>query len=506
MPASTFNPVRPAATLLLLGLVLALPAAAGAATPIPPGPPTTLPAFTGKAAKAKPVKGVPRTFQNRFMAHNPFSELHNDAWQTDTYRYAGPLGRSPEVFSTYIRRLCGSITFDGRGRLVATCIGADGPRLFMFDPDTLNVLAEFGLPPRQPVTPGTSLFQDFSGGAYFFLDEKDRVWSSTTTRHLLVIAETGATPGFALQHDYDLSKALRSDERITSTLPDSGGRIWFVSKRNGVVGTLSPKSGRIRLRRMGKGSEGQIENSFATGANGAVFVATNRRMYRFRAGKDGRPKVVWSVRYRNSGIKKPGQVDDGTGTTPTVLPGGYVAITDNADPMNVVVYRTGARLHGKRRTVCQIPVFRKGASATENSLIGAGRSLVVENNYGYQDPLGPNTGQPTEPGFARVDIRRNGRGCVLRWTNRTARAPTVVPKLSLKTGLIYAYTRPVDPAGSQPYYWTAIDFRTGRTVWTQLSGTGLTFNNNYAGVALGRDGTAYLGALLGGIVAIRDRP
>ena len=210
------------------------------------------------------------------------------------------------------------------------------------------------------------------------------------------------------------------------------------------------------------------------------------------------------MKYRNSGVVKPGQVDDGTGTTPTVMPGGYVAITDNAETMNVVVYRTGARLHGKRRTVCQVPVFKKGAGATENSLIGAGRSLVVENNYGYQDPLGPNTGQVTEPGFARVDIRRNGRGCVLRWTNRTVRAPTVVPKLSLKTGLIYTYTRPPDPAGSEPYYWTAIDFRTGRTVWNRLSGTGLTFNNNYAGIALGRDGTAYLGTLLGGIVALRD--
>ena len=449
---------------------------------------------------------MPRTFQNRFMARNPFSELHNDAWQTDTYRHAGPLGRSPEVFSTYIERLCGSITFDSHGRLVATCIAADGPRLYMFSPKTLNVLAEFALPPRQPLTPGTSLFQDFSGGAYFFMDERDRVWSATTTRHILLIAERGARPGFALKRDYDLSGVLHPDERITSALPDSSGRIWFVSKRDGVVGTLSPKSGRIRVRRMGQGAEGQIENSFATGARGAVFIATNRRMYRFRAGSDGRPRVVWSVRYRNSGITKPGQVDDGTGTTPTVLPGGYVAITDNADPMNVVVYRTAARLHGRRRTVCQVPVFRKGASATENSLIGAGRSLVVENNYGYQDPLGANSGQVTEPGFARVDIRRDGRGCVLRWTNRTLRAPTVVPKLSLKTGLIYAYTRPADPAGSEPYYWTAIDFRTGRAVWSRLAGTGLLFNNNYAGIALGRDGTAYLGTLLGGIVALRDRP
>ena len=42
----------------------------------------------------------------------------------------------------------------------------------------------------------------------------------------------------------------------------------------------------------------------------------------------------------NSGIVKPSQVDAGSGTTPTIMDNGYVAITDNADPMNVVVYRT----------------------------------------------------------------------------------------------------------------------------------------------------------------------
>ena len=52
---------------------------------------------------------------------------------------------------------------------------------------------------------------------------------------------------------------------------------------------------------------------------------------------------------------------------------GYVAITDNADPMNIVVYRTAKKLKGEKRTVCEVPVFKKGASATENSLITAGQ-------------------------------------------------------------------------------------------------------------------------------------
>ncbi len=74
------------------------------------------------------------------------------------------------------------------------------------------------------------------------------------------------------------------------------------------------------------------------------------------------------------------------------MEGGYVAITDNADPMNVVVYRNARKLRGEKRTVCKQPVFGVGGSATENSLITAGRSLVVENNYGYQDPFGPMSG------------------------------------------------------------------------------------------------------------------
>ena len=41
---------------------------------------------------------------------------------------------------------------------------------------------------------------------------------------------------------------------------------------------------------------------------------------------------------------------------------GYVAITDNADPMNVVVYRTERKLDsGEKRTVCKQPVFGVGA-------------------------------------------------------------------------------------------------------------------------------------------------
>jgi hypothetical protein len=330
-----------------------------------------------------------------------------------------------------------------------------------------------------------------------------------------VIGEHGS--GFALVRDYDLSGVLHSDEQITSALPDSNGLLWVVTKTDGVVATLNLQTGLVHSVRLGSGAVGEIENSIAVGTHGDVYIATNRKLYRFGAGSDGAPLVRWSVAYPSGGAVKPGQVDDGTGTTPTVMPGGYVNITDNADPMDVVVYRTAVRptrvvrvrIHGhvrKRRRsaprrVCSVAVFARGASDTENSLISAGRSMIVENNYGYTGPQSLTGGGVTAPGIARVDLNKRGTGCRLVWTNTSVSAPTVVPKLSLANGLIYAYTK---PAGAvDPWYWSALDFRTGKLVWSRLAGTGAFYNNNYAGIALAPNGWEYLG-VLGGIISIHD--
>jgi hypothetical protein len=472
-----------------------------AAVPIPSTPPPPAPpAYIGAPASAHPVRGIAPAPRNPFMAPNGRSEIHDDAWQTDAYKWSGPLGRSPQTLSSLLIRDCGSIAFDRRGHVVSVCVGLSGPRLYMFDPNTLATLATFPLPPRQSTT--GNIFQDYTGGGYFYLDNRDRVVTATTTRHIYVIAErSGATPGFRLVRDYDLRRVLRSSEKITSALPDQRGLLWFVAKTDGVVGTLDLVTGRIRVIRLGRGVHGEIENSFAADAQGGVYIATNRRLYRFAAGQRNQPRITWQVAYPNSHRHKPGQVDDGTGTTPTVMPGGYVAITDNADPMDVVVYRTGVKLRGSR-LACRVPVFRRGASATENSLIGAGRAMIVENNYGYQDPASVTGGKLTAPGFERVDLDRDGKGCHVVWRNRRQRAPTAVSKLSLGNGLIYTYTKESGPA--DPWYWTAIDFRTGRVVFKRLAGSGTLLNNNYAGIAISPRGSAYLG-VLGGIIAMRDR-
>jgi hypothetical protein len=373
------------------------------------------------------------------------------------------------------------------------------PQARIIDPRTLATIATYTLP-NAADPPGTKAYQNFTGGGYFFLDGQDRLWVPTKTDHIFVIAESPDGQSLVKTRDFDLTGVLdESTERITSALPDFSGRIWFVSKKNGKVGTIDRRTGKVHVLRLGE----EVENSFAVSRYG-VFIVSDKRMYRFEASSNGTPRIAWQAGYPNSGIVKPSQVDAGSGTTPTVMSHGYVAITDNADPMDVVVYRTADHLlAGQKRMVCKVPVFRKGASATENSLLTAGRALIVENNYGYQDPFGPSAGAVTEPGFARVDVRRDGTGCRKVWTNHDARAPTVVPKLSTKTGLIYTYTRPPDPSGSEGYYWTAVSFHTGRTVWWRYAGSGLPYNNNYAGLAIGPNRTAYLGTT-GGMIALRD--
>jgi hypothetical protein len=476
----------------------ALPAVASA-DPIAPGPATTAPAFTGAPATAKAFTPVVPE-QNPFMTKNPSSNIHNDTWMSGSYNSRGPLGRNPKTFSgAYSASLCGSLTFDSKGRILGVCPSAVAPPVIrLFDAKSLAILATYELPSAAD-PPGTKIFQNFTGGGYFFLDQKDRIWVATKTSHLFVVRVAAGGKSFVKEADYDLTSVLEDDERISSALPDFQGRIWFVSKKSGKIGVLDTKTRKIKVLRLGE----EIENSFSVASDG-VYIVSDKRMYRFSAGKDNKPKVVWKSTYENSGITKPSQVNAGSGTTPDIIEGDFVAIADNADPMNVVVYRRAAKLaKGQKRVVCEVPVFGKGGSATENSLITAGRSIFVENNYGYQDFLGPNANAVTKPGFARVDINAKGTGCTKLWTNTTERAPTVVPKLSTKTGLIYAYTRDPDTDGSIPWYWVAIDARTGKTAFKQLAGTGIAYNNNYAGLALGPDGTAYLGTI-GGIVALKD--
>jgi hypothetical protein len=499
------------------------------------------------------------------MAPNGRNNIHDDPYMTDTYRISGPMSDGAEVSSLFFRE-CASVMFDSQGRIVTVCVGLERPVLALIDPHSLAVLAALPLPVRN-LASGNNPFNDFSGGGYFYLDNQDRAVLSTNDRHVLEVSITSA-PGFLITRDFDLSQVVASNDGLISVLPDWSGRFWFVTRR-GTVGTIDRSSGDVKPMKLpGEG----ISNSFAVDETGGVFIVSDKALYRFDAGPDGEPSVTWRIVYPNSGVHKPSQSDAGSGTTPTLMGrgNGWVAITDNADPMNVQVYRRAAQLQsakkvkkkkkkkkrakkqgntkkkkkkrGKRRQaeaeqrlICSEPVFRRGASATDNSLIGTDNSLIVENNYGYSGIAATMNGGVTEPGLTRVDVikeqakkkkkkrkKHKGKGkkagkrkkgkkrkkrkggaasyrCKTVWTS-SERAPSVVPKLSLANGLVYTYTKPPRADGLDAWFMTALDFRTGATIFSRLAGSGFGYNNNYAPVTIGPDGTAYVG-VLGGLVA-----
>src|SRR5436305_1093764 len=273
-------------TIVALAIPLVLPQIAQAgvpAQPIPQGS-TSAPSFIGSTATPNPV-AAPEPPRDPFMAPNGKSEIHVDAYQSDANSWSGPLGSNMTVNSTFQSAECASHTFDSAGRLVTVCVGLQGPTLDMFDPQTLELLASFPLPPRSPG--GGNPLSDFSGGGYFYLDNQDRAVIPTNNRQIWVVRETSG-PGFELEHAYDLSTAVTSDDKLFSALPDWTGRIWFASAK-GVVGTVDPSSGQVQAYRTNEA----MGNSFALDETGGVFVVTDGALYRFDATRSGAPKVSW---------------------------------------------------------------------------------------------------------------------------------------------------------------------------------------------------------------------
>jgi len=484
-----------AAVVLLTLLALAPPAGAQTAGQQPleiPGSPLALgiEAFEGAPAKADPHRRL-HVPQHPFMAPDPGSNIHNDAYQSDTYDRSGPLGDGVSARSALFVRECASLAFDRRDRIVTVCVGLDRPVLAVLDPDTLRPISTRPLPPRQ--TGLEDPFSSFAGGGYFYLDNRDRAVIPTADRQIVVVRVRG-DGGLEPKRQVDLTGVVGREDAVIAVMPDWRGRIWFASTR-GVVGFVT-RSGSVRSL----ATEEPIGNSFAVDERGGVYIVTDAALYRFQARRN-RVRTVWRARYPNVGTVKPGQTQAGSGTTPTLLGRRYVAITDNADPMAVRVYQRGGRASG-RRLVCREPVFERGASSTDQSLIGAGRSLVVENNFGYTGLASTLNGATTTPGLERVDIDRDGRGCHTVWQS-DERAPSVVPKLSLGAGLVYTYTKPKRDDIADAWYLTAIDFDNGKTRWRALGGTGFGFNNNFAPVSIGPDGSAYVG-VLGGLVRLAD--
>ncbi|MFC1671196.1 hypothetical protein ACFL20_12465 [Spirochaetota bacterium] len=467
------------------------------------------PLFVGKPALPKklPPVNIPK---HPFLAPQGKNGMHSDSYISGTYQWSGPLGNNPRVKSSSLSILGGlmaTLAVDSKGRLIGVSGNLFDFKLLLLDPETLEILASHSLPQRESTRKFWRtldmrvIMKDTSGGAYFHLDKNDRpiVVNSNRVIQIFKIEQTNAKFSWKVEKEYDLNTALSKNALVTDAMPDWKGRIWFVT-RSAVVGLVYTDTGIIKTLKL-PGEE--IQNAMAVAEDG-VYIVSDHALYRFEADtKTGVPHFTWREKYDRGTSIKPGSVNQGCGTTPTLLSDGLIAITDNSDSRdNVCIYN---RLPGQRgrRLICKIPVFDENRSVSENSLIGYGKSVIVENNYFYTSGLPTDFNPKTHAGVTRIDVNKNNRGCKVIWESREA-SQTVVPKMSTGNGLIYLYTRSKStPDSILSWYLTALDFRTGKTVFKIFTGTGQLWNNTWAPITIAPDGTLYVG-VYNGIISIKD--
>ncbi len=461
--------------------------------PIPSLPTDLLvPKFTGAPVTANPLAHPPIP-QNPYLAANGRSSMHNDSYDTDAYAVSGPLGRNLVVKSaSYGIRECATITFDSQGRIEALCGGLDGFMMMLINPTTLKPIDELPVSGRNLLTLSNP-FTDICGGTYFYLTNDDRAITLTTKSEIWEVSQVNGK--LAKTNSWALASHLPEGDCLVAVTADWSGRAWFFSQQ-GTVGTLDLETGEISTLLLAGESN---FNTVSADDTGGVYAVTTHAAYRFDAGVNGEPTITWRETYDRGTRQKPGQLSQGSGTSPTLISDRWLAIADNAEHMNVLVIDRRKGVDGPRLH-CSTPVFSPGLGATENSLVAAGNSVIIENNYGYAGPQSTLLGASTQPGIARVMIEENG--CPLAWTNPSI-APTSVAKASLGNGLVYAYTKPARSDLIDAWYLTAIDIRTGNTAWSRLTGTGIQWNNHYASIYIGPNGAAYI-ATLAGLVRIAD--
>jgi hypothetical protein len=472
------------------GLVVVIP---DGWLPIPQSPGLMMTrSYVGRPAGESPVL-VGEIAQNPHLARNGAASGNNDAAASNTYPWPGPIGLEPEVDTAWFGlEECATVTFDTHDRLVTLCTDSAGPAVHVIDPQSMRKLATKDLPHR--ATSEEESGDVPCGGGRFYLDGQDRAVLATADRRILAIRTSDAEgePDLTTYQTWDLTGNVPEGDCVSALMPDWTGRIWFATS-GGLVGTVTPDSGAVKSVDLDE----DIANSLAADETGGTYVVTTHALYRLSARPGGGPVVDWRAVYDRGSEQKPGQPGQGSGTTPTIIDGGIVAIADNAEPrLNVAFFERSSG-----REICKQPVFETDSSATGSSLASVGDGVIVQNNHGYGSQAATLLGQGTAPGFARVDVA--GGACKIAWTSEEI-APSSGTKVSLANGLAYAYTKGPSWWGVSAWYFTALDVTNGRTVFSVRTGTGMLMNNDRASMAIAPNGAAWV-STLAGVVRVRDR-
>ena len=176
----------------------------------------------------------------------------------------------------------------------------------------------------------------------------------------------------------------------------------------------------------------RLENGMAVDKQ-AMYLLSDRALYKFSPAKTGLQQKFRFAYKTPANCDEDKTLSHGSGSTPTLMGADLVTFTDNADGrVNLVVL--DRRDSAPKRKICEVPLFSPGKSENENTVIGYGNSIYVQNFAGGPKVVSHRSDELVG-GFWRVDVAKDNSGCAVKWKKDYASIATA--RLSLKTGLIY---------------------------------------------------------------------
>ena len=447
----------------------------------------------GTPPQAKPLPEY-HVYANPYLL-NGRNGIHYDTHNSDVTNDPGPMGISPSVVTRKLNSLGKSIPsmlFDSKGRIITVMISFTSTWLYLMDPDSLFILAEEELPRKSNIHIFNHEENDASGGGYLHLTPTGEVIIPKMDKKIAFykVIEEGEKPHWYLVKEIDLNDDLPENAYINDAVLDFDGQLWFTTSM-GMVGYVDKVDQKVETYTFPEG----LQNQLAIDSKG-VYVLTHEYLNKLSIQEDGEIKLLWRSPYDHSaGLN--GLVASGSGTSPTLLGNNddLIAIADNGTPnMHMNVYhRSDGRL------ICSVPVFSTNNTGCENSLIGYGNDVVIEDNGGFELFFGD--AQNTNKGLIKIHVRDDLSGADIVWENYDLKASTT-PTLSTANGLIYSYCVKEGQGGSDAWFLSMVDWETGETVYEYWVGSGKNFADMLQPVVI-NSGAFYIGTNTG-LLVIRD--
>ncbi len=450
-------------------------------------------AFYGVIPEAKPLPPI-KVPVNPYLSDGR-NGIHYDTYNSDVTNGPGPVGRDSNLVTRKLDLLGKSIPtslFDTRGRLITVMISFTRTFLYLIDPESLEILAEERLPRKDNIHIFKRNENDASGGGYLHITPEDEVIVPLMNNIIAFykVNDEGTEPRWEVVKEYNLNPVLPDDTNLTDAVYDYQGQLWFTTS-GGTIGYIDRDSEKIRTYTFPEGLQNQIAID-----NTGVYLVTLSEMNKLRIADDGEIELVWQSSYDN-GAGLNGLVSSGSGTSPTLFgnDNNLVVIADNGTPrMHLNVYH---REDG--RLICSIPVFSSEKTGCENSPVGYGNDILLEDNGGFDLFFG--NPQDTNRGLVKIRIRDDLSGGDILWENNDLKA-TTTPLLSTASGLIYSYSLKEGDNGSDAWFMSLVDWETGKTVYEYWVGSGRNYPDMLQPVVL-YNGAFYIGTRTG-MLKIRD--